>query len=119
MSATEIKESIKRLLEQIERSTKQRNLDDARRTSWRYMWAAAGTVELIDSKDSAKPLYITTHCISAESLDFHSPRTLERGCKVLINLETDEGQLQIPATVVHCTPSVGKPLVGVNFDLDK
>ena len=118
MNAAEIKERVGRFLEQIERSTKQRNLDDARRESWRYLWAAAGTVELVDCKDSAKPLYITTHCISAESLDFHSPRTLDPGCKVLINLETDEGQLQIPATVVHCTPSVGKPLVGVTFDLD-
>ena len=37
--------------------------------------------------------------------------------KVLIKFETDEGELEIQSTVIHCTESVGMPLVGVTFDL--
>ena len=118
MSVLEVRKRIKRLLEQIELSTGQKPTPEYRRTSWRYKWTAPATVKLIDSNDSSEPLYVTIRTIFAHGLDFRSPLTLDRGCKVLINLETDEGELQIPATVVHCTESVGMPIVGVTFDFD-
>jgi len=114
----EVTKSIERLLEQIQRSTGQTPEAEAKRATWRYKWAAPATVEFVDPKDSSGPVCITTRTISAQGLDFCSPNRPKPGCKVLINLETDEGELQIPATVVYCTESVGMPSVGVRFDLD-
>ena len=115
-----MKKCLNRLLGQIKLAAGQEEVEvpEAKRACWRYTWVAPGTVEFVDSKDSFEPLYITTSTISAQSLSFRSPRTFERGCKVLINLETDEGELKIPATVMHSTESVGMPIVGVTFDLD-
>ena len=112
------RKDIEHLLEQIELSTGQEQVSTAKRATWRYAWTVPARVELVDSRDSSEPLYITTRSISAEGLDFRSPRALERDCKVLIILETDEGELQIPATVMHSTESVGMPITGVHFDLD-
>ena len=117
-NAEEIKKRLGRLLKQIEFSTGQKQIPDTKRTPWRYTWVVPATAEFADPKNSSEPLYITTRTISAEGLDFHSPRALERGSKILIKLETEEGELQVPATVIHSTPSVGMPLVGVTFDLE-
>ena len=114
-STVEMTNSIERLLEQIEHATGQTPEADAKRASWRYEWVVPATVELADSPES---LFVTIQSISAQGLDFRSPRTLEPGCKVLITLETDEGELRIPATVIHSRESVGMPIVGVAFDLD-
>ena len=114
----EVTKHIERLLEQIEISTGQAQAPTGKRATWRYGWVASARVELDDSRDSSEPLYITTRSISAEGLDFYSPHVFERDCKVLIILETDEGELQIPATVMHSTESVGMPITGVHFDLD-
>ena len=112
----EVRKDIERLLEHIELSTGQKPASEYRRASWRYKWTAPATVKLMDSNDSSEPLYVTTRTIFAHGLDFRSPRMFERDCKVLITIETDEGELQIPATVVHYTESVGMPIVGVIFD---
>ena len=112
-----MKERIGRLLKQIELSTGQKQISDTKRSPWRYTWVVPATVEVVGSADSSEPLYITIRTISAEGLDFHSPCMLESATKVLIKLDTDEGELQIPARVIHCTESVGMPLVGVTFDL--
>ena len=109
--------TIQRLLGQIRVSTRQAEVSDARRRSWRYVWAAPGTVKLADSRDPSKPRFITTHNISAQGMGFGSLHVLEPGCKVLITLPIGEDELQIPATVVHCTESVGGFIVGVSFDL--
>ena len=114
---TEIKRHIDRLLEQIERSTNQESRPDARRASFRYAWPAHATVELVDPDNSSEPLFVTLGHISRDGLDFRSSRKLQPDQKVLITLETDEGELQIPATVVHSTESVVKFVVGVKFDL--
>lgn len=112
-----MKERIDRLLKQIELSTGQKQIPDTKRSPWRYTWVVPATAEVVGSKDLSEPLHITTRTISAEGLDFHSPSMLEPDTKVLIKLDTDEGKLQIPATVIHSTVSVGMPLVGVTFDL--
>ena len=112
------RKDVERLLKQIELSTGQAQVPAAKRATRRYAWVASARVELVDSRDSSEPLYITTRSISAEGLDFHSPHAFEPDCKVLIILETDEGELQIPATVMHSTESVGMPITGVRFDLD-
>ena len=112
----EVTKSIERLLAQIELSTGQKPASEYRRVPWRYRWVTPATVEVVDSKGPAELLYITTRSISTEGLDFRSSRILELGCKVLITLETDEGQIQIPAIVKHSTESVGMPIVGVAFD---
>ena len=114
-STIEMTESIERLLEQIKGSTEQTPEPDDKRASCRYEWAAPATVELVDSPE---PLFITTQNISAQGLGFRSPRTFEPGSKVIITLESDEGDLRIPATVIHSRESVGMPIVGVAFDLD-
>ena len=114
-STIEMAKSIERLLEQIEHSTGQTPEADAKRASWRYEWVAPATVELVDSTE---PLFVTIQSISAQGLGFCSPRTFEPGCKLIITIETDEGDLRIPATVIHSRNSVGMPIVGVSFDLD-
>ena len=118
MKLQPIRERITRLLEQIELLTWQRQSPEIRRGTWRRTWGAPGTLEFVDPNGSFESLYVTTRSISTEGLDFRSPRMPKPGGKVLINLETDEGELQIPATVIHSTQSVGMPITGVIFDLD-
>ncbi len=114
---TEVRKRINRLLEQIEHTTGQKPPPDARRASFRYAWPAQATVELVEADNSSEPLFVTVGHISRDSLDFRSSQRLQLDQKVLITLETDEGQLQIPATVVHSTESVVRFVVGVKFDL--
>ncbi len=115
-----VKKCLNRLLGQIKLAAGQEEVEvsGAKRACWRYRWVVPGTIVFVDSKDSSRLLFITTSTISAEGLDFRSSRILERGCKVLINLETDEGELRIPGTVIHSRESVGMPITGVTFDLD-
>ena len=118
----QIKAGLAKLLEHIERTTNQGPVDEARRSTWRYSWPTPATVELVEaegSEESSDPLYVTVHNISAECVDFYSPHELEMDSKVVITLETEDGQLSIPATVLSCISSVGKPLVAVRFDLDE
>lgn len=109
---------IKRLLEWIELCTGQTPAPEIKRASSRYTWIAPGIVEFVDFKDCSEPVYITTRAISARGLDFRSSRMPKPGCKLLISLETCQGDMQIPATVMHSTESVGMALTGVRFDLD-
>ena len=113
----ELTKHIEHLLEQIERSTNQEPQPDARHASFRYAWPAHATVELVDADNSSEPLSVTLEHISRDGLDFRSSRSFQPDQKVLISLETDEGELQIAATVVHSTESVEKFVVGVKFDL--
>ena len=114
---TEVEELVNRLLEQIERSSNQAAQSDARRASFRYVWPGHATVQPLDPDDSSEPLLVTVAHITRDSLDFRSPRRFQIDQKVLITLETDQGQLQIPATVVHTTESVVKFIIGVKFNL--
>ncbi len=114
---TEARERITRFLDQIERSMNQEPGPEARRASFRYAWPAHATVELVDPDNSSEPLFVTVGHISRDGLDFRSSRRLQLDQKVLVTLETDEGQLQIPATVVHSTQSIVKFVIGVKFNL--
>ena len=112
-----MREQIKRLLEQIKSSSNQTPQSDARRASFRYNWPGHAMVELVDPDTSSEPLFVTVGHLSQDGLEFRSSHELKPGQKVLVTLETDEGQLQIPATVVHSTQSVGRPIIAVKFDL--
>ena len=114
----DVTKRIERLLEQIERTTGQKPVSEARRDSLRYIWLAPATVILVDSQSPSEPLLVTLGHISRDGLEFRSSRRIKVDQKVLVSLETDEGELQIPATVVHSTESVSGFLVGVAFDLD-
>ena len=116
-NVAELTKDIEYYLEQIKLASGQEQVPIAKRATWRYRWVTPVTVEFINSKGSSESLYAATCSISAQGLDFRSPRMLERGCKVLICLESHDGQIQIPATVKHSTDSVGMPTVGVRFDL--
>ncbi len=113
----ELTKHIERLLEQIERTTGQKAVSEARRASFRYIWLAPATVKLVDSQSPSEPLLVTLGHISRDGLGFRSSRRLQPDQKVLVTLETDEGELQIPATVVHSSESVTGFVVGVRFDL--
>ncbi len=112
----EVTKHIERLLEQIERTTGQKPVPDARRASFRYIWLAPATVKLVDSQSPSEPLLVTLGHISRDGLEFRSSRRLKVDQKVLVGLETDEGELQIPATVAHSTESGVRFVVGVRFD---
>ena len=114
----ELTKQIERLLEEIERTTEQAPVSDARRVSFRHVWPGHATVEFVGADNLSEPLFVTVGHISSDNLDFRSSRELEPGEKVLVTLETDQGQLQIPATVSHSTGSVAGFTVGVNFDLE-
>ncbi len=114
---SEVKERLDCLLEQIKGSTNQKPQLATRRTAFRYVWPGHATVELVAPDDSSEPLSVTVGHISRGGLDFRSPRRFHVDQKVLVSLETDQGQLQIPATVMHSTESVLKFIIGVRFDL--
>ena len=114
----ELTKQIERLLEEIERTTEQTPVSDTRRASFRYVWPGHATVEFVDPDNVSEPLLVTVGHISRDGLDFRSQRRFQVDQKVLITLETNEGQLQIPATVVYSTQSVVKFATGVMFDLE-
>ena len=114
---TEVRERITRFVEQIERATNQEPGPDARRASFRYAWPAHATVQLVGPNEPSEPLFVTLGHISRDGLDFRCSRRLTLEQKLLVSVETDEGELQIAATVVHSTESVAGFVVGVRFGL--
>ena len=114
---TEMREQIDSLLEQIKQSLHKDAQIDTRRASFRYVWPGHASVQLVGPDESSEPLLVTVGHISRNSLDFRSPRRFHVDQKLLITLETDQGPLQIPATVMHTTESVLKFVIGVKFDL--
>lgn len=114
---TAMREQIDSLLDQIEQPLHAGAQTDGRRDSFRYVWPGHATVQLVGSNGSSEPLLVTVGHISRNSLDFRSSQRFKIDQKLLIILETDQGQLQIPATVMHTTESVLKFVIGVKFDL--
>ena len=118
-NTVDLRNRVQDLLQHIELSTGQKQLPEMKRACTRYTWIAPATIEFVDHKDFSEPVFITTRTISAQSLDFRSPRIPKPGCKVLINLETDIGELRIPGTVVHSTASVGMSITAVKFCIEQ
>ena len=116
---TELKNSIDRFLEEIERSTGQNSVPDGRRSTRRHDWTGHLVVKFMDYDKSSEPLYLTTRRISPVGLDFLWSGQMEIGKKVVIVFDTEDGELEIPGTVMHCTGSVGRNIIGVKFDLDE
>ncbi len=118
-SPVDLRNRVQGLLQQIELSTGQEQLPEMKRACTRYSWIAPATIEFIDHKDFSEPVFITTRPISAQSLEFRSSCMAKPGCEVLINLETDIGQLRIPATVIHSIASVGMSITAVKFHIEQ
>ena len=114
---TEARDRITRFFEQIERSRNGVPGPDARRTSFRYTWPTHATVRFVEPDEPSEPLFVTVSHISEDGLDFRCSRRLPLEQKLLVSMDTDEGEVQIAATVVHSTESVAGFVVGVRFDL--
>ena len=117
-TAIEARTKFQRLLKQIKLCTGQEEMPECRRASFRLVWSAPAEIKPLNPNGFPSPLYARTRTISAHGLGFISPRELQLGQRVVITLEANEGEVQIPAMVVRLTPSVGMPTVGVTFDLD-
>jgi c-di-GMP-binding flagellar brake protein YcgR len=113
----ETKSQMRRLIDQMRASSEQPDRSDGRRGQWRLILASPGIVEIEDTEGSDEPIYVTTRDISTEGLGFLTRKQLEEGQKLIMNIETDLGEVEIPATVMHCTQTVGMFKVGVKFDL--
>lgn len=114
----DIKTRLQQLLKSIEVTTNQEQIPDRRRSVWRYEWQGRATVRCVDSDGLSEPSYVSVSHISTTGMDFHCSRKMQRGQKVMIILELEDVELEIHATVKHSTVSVGKGIVGVNFDLE-
>ncbi len=118
-SAIGVRNHIQRLLGHIKNCTGLKEKSEWRRASYRFAWSAPAKVELLDPNDFSDPLYVRTGTVSAHGMDFLSPRKLKRGQRVMITLEADNSEVQIPATVVYSTDWFGcKDKVGVKFELE-
>lgn len=117
-SSAETKQSIEHFLEQIELSTGQKQVHDKRRSAWRYQWHGSAIVRCLDSGLPSEPLYVLASHISPIGLEFRCSCTLDPGQKVMITLDSPDGDLEVPATVVHATASIGRNIIGVKFDLE-
>ena len=113
----DIKSRLEQLLNNIELTTGQKQVPDVRRSVWRYDWIGSATVSCIDSDDSPELLYVSVSRVSRAGLEFRCSSELECGQKVMIILELDDRDLEIPVTVKHSTASVGRYVIGVEFDL--
>ena len=116
--AAETKQSILRFLEHIELSTGQIQLPDKRRSAWRYEWHGSAVVRCLDTGVPSEPMYVLASHISPVGLEFRCSCKLDPGQEVMITLDSPEGDLEVPATVVHATASIGRNIIGVKFGLE-
>ena len=112
------REQMARFIEQIRCEISPLERSDGRRAHWRFAYAIPAAVELEDPPVLGEPIYITTRDISVDGLGFVSHYNLRPGQKVLICVDANGSQLEVPATVMHSTISVGMYKVGVEFDFD-
>jgi hypothetical protein len=112
----ETKEQMERVVEQLKSSPLQNALPERRRNRWWMTYHTPGTVEMGDGSGNLQPIYMAIHDISMEGLGFLSHKPLISGQKLVINLETDNGEIEVCDTVVHCTETLGKFKIGVKFD---
>ena len=116
---TDVRSRLEGLLKRIELCTGQEQLDDGRRSVWRYEWTASATVRCLEGGGSSEPMYVTTSHISPIGLNFRCSSVLETGQKVMVVLDSEDGDLEIPGRVMHSTGSVGRNIIGVKFELEE
>ena len=114
-----LKDQLQRLLRHIKFHTGQADKSEWRRDNFRFIWQVPAQIQLLDPNEASEPIDVWTGTISASGIDFRSSRSLERGQKVLITLETDNGHVQIHGTVVHSTDLISRHKVGVKLDLEE
>jgi hypothetical protein len=113
----ETKDQMYKMMDQLREYYPQSILPEHRREEFRLVMALPARVELLERKGVGDPIYVTTSDISTEGMGFLSPKKLEIHQKVVMNIETDIGEVEVAATVVHCTGTVGMNKIGVKFDL--
>ncbi len=87
-----------------------------KRQYWRMPYVTHGYVQVL-GENYQEPIYITIQNISEAGIGFIAKEKLNPTQKVNVVLETNEGEIEIPATIVHCTESVGMYKIGARFDL--
>ena len=116
---TDVRTRLAGLLKKIELCMGQEQLTDGRRSAWRYEWTASATVRCLEPGEPSEPLYVTTSHISPIGVNFRCSHAFEAGQKVMITLDTEDGDLEMPGRVMHSTCSVGRNVIGVKFDLEE
>jgi len=114
----ETRSQMKRLIEQLRNTTGQNHTTDiGKRERWRMIFGTLG-VARPDEDENSDPIFITTRDISEVGLGFMTRRVLEPGRQLVVDIETDEGEIEVVGTVVHCTRSVGEMMkIGLKFNL--
>ncbi len=113
----ETKGQMYKLVEQLRDAYPQSILPEYRRNHFRLVMALPARVEIKENKGTNDLIYVTTCDISTDGLGFLSPKSLKPKQKLVVNIETEIGEVEVPATVIHCTGTVGMNKVGVKFDL--
>ena len=114
-----IKDQLQRLLRRVKFHGGQQDKSEWRRDNYRYILQVPAQVQILDPNEDPEPIDVLAGTISASGIDFRSPRALERGQKVLITLETNDGPVQVCGTVVHSTDMISRHKVGVKLDLEE
>ncbi len=114
----ETRTQMKSLIEQLRAATSETGTIDAgRRANLRIVFGANGVIRAGDEGD-VEPVYITTRNISETGLGFISRHAFEPMQKVLVTMDIDGAEVELFATVVHCTSTLGGMMkVGLQFIL--
>ena len=112
------KDQLQRLLRRVKFCSGQQDKSEWRRDNYRFILQVPAQVQILDPNEDQEPIDVLAGTISANGIDFRSPRALERGQKVLITLETNDGPVQVCGTVVHSTDMISRHKVGVKLDLE-
>jgi hypothetical protein len=112
----ETQEQMELLIEQLQPSTSQTHPSDGKRKNWRRIYETPGTLELKSNLGNSDPIFISIRDINKEGLGFFSRCRLIVGQKFIINMAIGDGEIEVPAAVIHCTETFGMFKVGVKFD---
>lgn len=113
----ETKSHLAKLVEQLQAGPPAEEGPGARRKHWRLKFATPGSLAGDPSLATNEPVYMTTHDISAGGVGFLCRNELEPGQRLVLLIETDIGDVEVPGIVRHCTATVGMYKVGIEFDL--
>jgi hypothetical protein len=114
--AVETKEQMGQLMKQLQSSTPQTHQPDGKRKQWRMTYDTVGILDWKDDFGNSEPIYISIQDITIDGLGFFSRCRFVIGHKSIITVTTELGEFEVPATVVHCTATLGVFHVGVKFD---